>query len=78
MRADEARRLTEEKQKKDKVFQEFVEYTEQEIRESIERGRRKAVMFTNYNLREALIKHWENLGYKVIREPPKTTLYVVW
>lgn len=78
MRADEARRLSIENQKKNEEFQQFIKYTEDDIKSAIENGRRKAVLSLTYNLKESLINHWESLGYRVIREPPKTTYYVVW
>lgn len=78
MRAEEARRLSVENQKRNDEFQKFIRYTENDIKQAIENGRRKAVLFLNYSLRESLINYWESMGYRVIREPPKTTYYVVW
>lgn len=79
MNVNEAIRLTEENQKNNKDFQNFINYTNEEIKKACEQGKRRAVMFTNYNLTESLIKYWESKGFEVKRLfPPQTTLYVIW
>lgn len=79
MNANEARQLTEQYQKQNKEFNEYIKYTEDEIKNSIKNGRRHAVMFHTYSLKHELKQYWERKGYQIKRLfPPQETLYVVW
>lgn len=80
MNANEAKRLSEIKAKNNKDYQDFVNFTVDNIVRAIERGERKCVLVHNARLLETMIKHFQKLGYEVKTNIPPSinTYYLFW